>query len=205
MKSVVRNLGVSCLLFANCGAEAAVDCFSHLIEERHSGYHFDESKKVTLEQIRQMMRAAQLTPSSYNDQPWRFIICNRETNPQAYQKALNCLVEPNQKWAKDAPILIVVCADSTPYHGEESNLHAQYDTGAAAISLVYQATELGLMAHEMGGFIPEKTIKEFSIPASAKPMAFIAVGYEQKEAEHTKKGRKPLEELFFEGTWGKTK
>jgi nitroreductase len=79
------------------------------------------------------------------------------------------------------------------------------------MSLVLQAVALGLAAHQMGGFDADKLREKFAIPAGYTPMAMIAVGYqadadilekEIKERELAPRARKPLEEKFFEGTWG---
>lgn len=189
------------MFFSLCTTIQADQKFSELIEKRHSGYQFDPSKSISKDHILQLAKAARLSPSSYNDQPWRFIICDSKSTPEAYQKALNSLVEPNQKWAKNVPLLIVVCADTISKYNKKPNKWAEYDTGAAAMSLVYQATSLGLMAHEMGGFDQDKIRKEFVIPEYWNPMAVIAVGYELESADAQKgeKERLPLDEVFFLG------
>lgn len=175
--------------------------FSDLIQTRHSGYSFDSTKPVSTDLFPQLAEAARLTPSSYNDQPWRFIFCDLESTPIAYQKALNSLVEANKKWAKNAPLLIIVCADTISKYNQKPNRWAEYDTGAAAMSLVYQATSLGLMSHQMGGFDLKKIRQDFSIPSQWTPMAVIAVGYEKESEEKNtpQKKRLPLEEIFFLG------
>ena len=75
-----------------------------------------------------------------------------------------------------------------------------------------QATAMGLMVHQMGGFDAEKARAAFNIPADYTPMAMIAVGYqtepeildeETKKKEMAPRARKPLGERFFEGGWGK--
>jgi nitroreductase len=178
--------------------------FSKLTQQRHSGYSFDSTKSISSDLMLQLAKAAQLSPSSYNDQPWRFIFCDRQRTPEAYAKALSCLVEPNQEWAKDAPLLIVVIANTVSSYNQKTDYWAQYDTGAAAMSLAYQAASSGLMAHQMGGFDVNKTGKEFMIPSQMMPMTIIAVGYESEDesGKISPKERQPLGELFFLGELG---
>jgi nitroreductase len=51
-----------------------------------------------------LFEAARWAPSSYNNQPWRFIYAKRDTQ---YWKLL---VEGNKAWAQNASVLIVVIA-----------------------------------------------------------------------------------------------
>lgn len=179
-----------------------IDPFSQIISKRHSGYSYDATRQVTQSHIQAIIKAAQLAPSSYNDQPWFFIICDRTTHPEAYEKVFNSLVEFNQQWVKNVPVLIVAVA-SWKSHNGEWNRHAQYDTGAAAYSMMLQATSLGLMAHQMGGFDEAKISKSFGIPQDFVPMAVMAIGYEKIEDNKViKKERKPLSDNFFMGNWG---
>ncbi len=113
----------------------------------------------------------------------------------------------------NAPVLMLVCADSLFGHNQQPNRWAQYDTGAAAENLCLQASHMGLMAHQMGGFNADKTREHFAIPAQYTPMAMICVGFaadiatvtgEALAREMAERKRKPLGELFFRDTWGKS-
>lgn len=192
------SLGSADSLFSSEGG------FSELAHKRHSSYYIDSEKEVSEKLLNQMTSIASLSPSNYNEQPWRFIICDRTRTPEAYQKALDSLVELNRKWAEYAPVLIIVVADSISSYTQQPNLWAQYDAGAAAMSLVYQATDLGVIAHEMGGFDYTKLKASFAIPDRFIPMTVVAVGYEYacKETEQIpQKIRRPIGETVFWGQW----
>lgn len=174
-----------------------------LFEERHSGRSFDSEHPVTLEQLHILVETARFAPSCFNDQPWNFIVCDKATDPDAYQKLLSCLVEKNQEWAKEAPVLILAVAGSKFHKNGKPNRWGPYDTGAASMSLVLQATVMGLMTHQMGGFDENKASQEFQIPEEFHPYSVIAVGYEKAGQEKMPKDRRPLHENFFLGAWGK--
>lgn len=182
------------------------------IAARWSGRAYDASKAVTQEQIIALLEAARWAPSCYGDQPWRFIVWDRNADAAAWQQAFDCLVPGNQAWVKDAPVLLLIAADSLFNHNGAENRWGQYDTGAAAENLCLQAASMGLMAHQMGGFDPAKARAAFSVPEQFSLMAMISVGYpadistlsgEALERETAARVRRPLGELFFSKTWGK--
>jgi nitroreductase len=182
------------------------------IANRWSGRAYDAAKSVSHEQIIALLEAARWAPSCFGDQPWRFIVWNKNTDENAWQRAFNCIVPNNQTWVKDSPILLLVCAGSLFEHNQTPNRWGQYDTGAAAENLCLQASHMGLMAHQMGGFNADKAREDFAIPEQYMPMAMLCVGYptdiatvtgEALTREMAERKRKPLGELFFTGTWGK--
>ena len=177
---------------------------SPIFLKRHSGKFYDTSRQVSNEQIRAMIESARWAPSSHNDQPWNFIICDRIQTPEAFAKALDTIKATNQKWAKDAALLIVVVARTKLLYKGKPNEYAEYDTGSAAISMALQAADLGLMAHQLGGIDKEKIVEVFQLPENCVPMTIMAIGYETDELETSPKprDRRPSEENFFMGRWG---
>jgi len=183
------------------------------IANRWSGRAYDASKQVSHEQIIALLEAARWAPSCFGDEPWRFIVWDKNTDKNAWQQAFECLVPGNQGWVKDSPVLMLVCADSLFNHNQTPNRWGQYDTGAAAENLCLQASHMGLMAHQMGGFNADKAREQFAIPAQYMPMAMLCVGYaadiatvtgEALTREMAERKRKPLGELFFADSWGKS-
>lgn len=183
-----------------------------VLANRWSGRAYDAEQFVTSEQVMSLLEAARWAPSCFGDQPWRFVVCNKSTDPEAWQRAYDTLVPGNQAWAVNAPLLILVCADSVFSHNQKENRWAGYDTGAAAENLCLQATSIGLMAHQMGGFDATKARDVFAIPAQFQLMAMLSIGYpasletlpeDVREREQAPRSRKPLSELFFAGLWDK--
>jgi nitroreductase len=166
---------------------------------------------VTREQLHQILEAARWAPSSYNMQPWRFMVFDRHHDEAAFQRAFATLVPFNQGWNANAPVLICATAKTLTAKGEV-NRTAPYDTGAAAMSLILQAHALGLAAHEMSGFDPQAFREAFSIPDDTEVIAMISVGQHGnpnalddalRERELAPRARVPLAEIAFDGAWEK--
>ena len=183
-----------------------------LLAKRWSGRAYDVNRQVTQQDIISLLEAARWAPSCFGDEPWRYIVCDKAINEAAWDKAFACLAEGNQSWAVNAPILILALANTIFSHNDNANRWAQYDTGAATMSLCIQASSLGLMVHQMGGFSADKAADVFSIPDQYTSMAMMTVGYqlakdkineELLERESSERKRNPLAEQFFDGEWGK--
>ncbi len=183
-----------------------------LLASRWSGRAFDPTRPVERGKLTAMLEAARWAPSCYGDQPWRFIVWEKARDEAGWRRALDCLAAGNKPWARQAPLLMLACADSVLTHDGSPNRWGQYDTGAAAISLALQAAAQGLMVHQMGGFDSDRARREFRIPDRYTPMAMIAAGYqlpehaipaELREREYAPRARRPLTEIFFQSTWGR--
>jgi nitroreductase len=183
-----------------------------LLATRWSPRAFDPKKRVSREQIISLCEAARWAPSSYNDQPWKYIIWDRYHDEENWQKAFDCLGDWNKGWVKNAPVLIVAISRHYFKYNGEDNKHGEYDTGAASENLCLQATALGLMAHQMAGFNAEKLKETFGIPDELTPKAMIAAGYQTDESilkddyvkdEKSDREREPLGVSFFDSAWEK--
>lgn len=181
-----------------------------IIANRWSGRAYDRDRPVSQTEIISMLEAARWAPSCYGDQPWRFIVCDKTTHEAAWKTAFDTIMPGNQGWAVNAPVLILICANSKFTHNDKPNRFSEYDTGAAAVNLCLQATDLGLMTHQMGGYDADKARAVFNIPSQFQPMAMLSVGYaaaidtldsEAKEREEAPRQRSALGELFFNGEW----
>lgn len=182
---------------------ATTDHLMNLFKKRHSGRTYDPNQKVSREQIQTLITAALLAPSCYNEQPWCFLISEKNETPDTYNKILGSLVEFNQNWARNAPVLLVVCHRTKFAKNQKPNRWGPYDSGAAGFAFMLAATEMGLMAHQMGGFDEQKIHRELALPDDVIAMSVMAVGYEGETDEVYAKDRKPQTENFFWDKWGK--
>lgn len=181
-----------------------------LLASRWSPRAFDPEQAVTREQITALLEAARWAPSCFGDEPWRFIVLDKARDPDNWRRGYECLAEGNRKWAEHAPLLIATLADSRFRTRDAHNRWAQYDTGAAGMSLVLQAVALGLIAHQMGGFDAAALAAGFGVPERFMPMAVIAVGYpgdpvrlpgDLQEREMAQRNRESLTDIAFAGRW----
>jgi nitroreductase len=162
--------------------------------------------------LRSIFEAARWAPSSYNEQPWAFIVATKD-DKDSFAKLLSVLIEFNANWAKSAPVLAIAVAKLAFANNNAPNRNAQYDTGAAAALLSVEATARGLAVHQMAGFDPEKARQVFGIPPGWEAIAAIAIGYRGdpaslppplKEREMAPRTRKPIGEFVMTGHWGHT-
>ena len=183
-----------------------------LIQARWSPRAFDPDQPVSHDGLLALLEAARWAPSCFNDQPWRFVVCDKATDETGWQHAFSILTEKNRRWAKNAPVLILAVAMENFNHNGQPNRWAMYDTGAASVSLCLQATALGMCVHQMGGFDAERARDIFNLPGDCRPMAMMAVGYQAdvevldddfKETELAARSRASLNERFYAGQWGR--
>jgi len=181
-----------------------------LLKRRFSPYAFS-LRPVEPEKLRKLFEAARSAPSSYNEQPWRFVVARREDSA-AFERLLETLVEPNRQWARQAPVLVLSVAKVDFTHSGQPNRHAWYDVGQAAAYLTFQAMELGLYVHQMAGFDAAKARQLVDIPEGFEPAAMLALGYlgdpdsvgeGLRQHDRARRPRKPLDSLIFDGIWGK--
>lgn len=182
-----------------------------LIRNRWSPRAFD-SRPVEPEKLCSLFEAARWAASSSNAQPWSFIVAAKD-DPSNFTRILDCFVEFNQGWAKNAPVLALSVAALKFAHNQEPNRHAFHDVGQAAANLALQATALGLEVHQMAGILPDKARELFAIPEGYEAVAGIALGYPGdptslpeplRKREEEPRSRKALDSFVFTGTWGNT-
>jgi nitroreductase len=162
-------------------------------------------RPVNSADLAKVFEAARWAASSSNEQPWRFLVGIRGSEP--YRKILDSLVPFNQAWAKSAPVLILGVSKTKFSHNDAPNRVALYDLGAAASYLTLEAAELGLATHQMAGFDADAARKSFEIPEDYLIGAVIALGYQGEpaalanpqliEREVAPRERKPLSEFVF--------
>ena len=182
----------------------------HDIHARRFSPYVYEPKPVEREKLLTCLEAARWAPSSYNEQPWSFLIAQRE-NEVEFAKMLDCLLEANQAWAKHAGVLLITVAAETFSRNNKPNRVCDHDVGLAVASLTMQATELGLHVHQMAGINLSKTRQVYGIPDSHHPLTAIALGYaghpdhaedeQHAQRDRAERSRKPLEAIAFSGHW----
>jgi nitroreductase len=174
-----------------------------IILERWSPRSFAD-KPVSTEDLKKTFTAAAWAASSYNEQPWRFIVGRK--GDETYAKILDALIEFNQKWAATAPVLILTVGKRTFSQNGQPNAYALHDTGAASANMSLEATALGLHTHGMAGLDKDKARASFAIPEDYEIGAAWALGYLGEPTalpepylgmETAPRTRKPLNEFVY--------
>ena len=180
-----------------------------LLSERWSPYGF-ERRPVPEAALRSLFEAARWAASSYNEQPWNYLVATRE-DPLEFGRLLGCLVEANQAWAKTAPVLVLGVVSLQFARNKQDNRAAVHDLGLAAGNLVMEATARGLSVHQMIGILPDKAREVYQIPEHFEAWTVMAIGYKTdpaklpddlRERDMTPRQRKPLGKFVFTGQWG---
>jgi nitroreductase len=167
-------------------------------------------RPVPAADLRSIFEAARWSASSYNEQPWRYIVATK-ADPEEFERLLSCLVEANQAWAKEAPVLALGCTHLNFARNGQPNAAAQHDLGAASASLSVEATARGLFVHQMIGILPDRARQLYGIPDDVRPLTGLAIGYlgdpnalpeKYRQRDLAPRQRKPLTDIVFGSRWG---
>src|ERR1700677_2307719 len=93
---------------------------------------------VEPEKLLSVLEAARWAPSSFNEQPWSFLIARKEDS-EDFAKMLGCLMEANQGWAKAAPVLMISVAKRNFAYNGKPNRCAVHDVGLASENMALEA------------------------------------------------------------------
>jgi nitroreductase len=145
-----------------------------------------EKKEVDDRLIGVMLYMATHAPSCGNMQDWQFVIVKDEKiKEKLFEAALQ------QPPLKEAPLVIVVCADlekASLRHGKRGEVfYSIQDTANATTILLLTAHVLGLGALWIGAFDEERVKDILQLPEKLRPVALIPVGYAAEKPEMPKK------------------
>ncbi len=174
-----------------------LDC----IAQRYSPYNF-EPRPIEHDHLLRCLEAARWAASSFNEQPWRFVLVTRD-HTDAWSAALACLMQANQTWAQNAGALIFTLARNTFTRNDKPNRVAIHDIGLAIGNFCAQATALGLHAHQMAGIEIETIRQTYAVSAGFEPVTAIALGYAgDTEPDDKPRSRNALSEWVFADRFG---
>ena len=156
-----------------------------ILESRWSPRAFDGQATISTEEMTALLEAARWAPSSYNFQPWRFIISRQ--GDDNFKKISSTLSGFNQVWAPTASALVAVIVEQKT----EGHIYppiALFDTGLAVSQLTVEAHHRGLIVHQMIGFDKEKMNATFDISGQRDCIVILAIG-RQGPAENLPEGQ----------------
>ncbi len=149
-----------------------------------------------------LLHAAHLAPSCANNQPWRFIVVNAEPELSQLKEHLSA----GNYWAEPSPCIIAITSksdldcqipDGREYHA--------FGCGMAAMNLMLQATELGLIAHPIAGYRQAPIKPLLRVPEAYAVLALVVLGFpsddhtllseKHRQDERSARQRDPLESV----------
>lgn len=144
-----------------------------LLLSRVSSRTFSD-ERLSEEEVMSLFEAARWAPSSYNNQPWRFVYTRR--GDKEWDLFFNALMDSNKTWCSHADTLVVVISKNHFEHNNKPCRTSHLDTGAAWMSLALEAHSKNIIAHGMEGFDYDKIKKSLEIPDSFTVEAMVAIG-----------------------------
>jgi len=183
-----------------------------VIRYRWSPRAFDPARTVARDDLARLFEAARWAPSSFNEQPWRFVVAERSRSSAAFGALLETLEPANRSWAQHAPILVLVTVSLMLSRTGSINQNAWYDAGQAVGYLTLQATSLDIAIRQMEGFDRGRAAIVCDVPGSFQPGVIMAIGYagepellqteRDRLSERRPRSRQPLSDFVFQDRWG---
>ena len=157
--------------------------FADLVLKNRSMRAYDESRKITEEELVSLVELARISPSASNRQPLKyFLSCDDETN---------AIIQPLTGWAGLLPQLhlppaghqptafIVILVDKTI---APNISHADKDVGIVAQTMLLGAAEMGLSGCMIGSFRPGLKAA-LGLPEDLEIALVIALGKGEEQIE----------------------
>ncbi len=135
--------------------------------------------EITDETIGNLSKAAQLAPSCFNKQPWRFVFVKE---PQKLKKLFTALSKGNE-WVFKASMIAAVFSHKSLDCIVGKRRYYLLGTGMGIAFLQLKATELGLVAHPIAGFDEDKAKEILKIPEEMRLITLIIIGKHNPEID----------------------
>ncbi|GAA9009695.1 oxygen-insensitive NAD(P)H-dependent oxidoreductase RdxA [Helicobacter pylori] len=162
-----------------------------LLNERHSCKMFDSHYEFSSEELEEIAEIARLSPSSYNTQPWHFVIVtNKDVKKQI---AVHSYF--NEEMIKSASALMAVCplrpSELLPHSHYMQNLYPEsYKVRVIpSFAQMLGVSLMGLDSCIIGGFDPLK-VGEILEERINKPKIACLIALGKRVAEASQKSRK---------------
>jgi len=140
--------------------------------EKRRAFRALEPVEISDETMEQLASAAQLMPSCFNNQPWRMVFVRDKGALAKMHEALST----GNAWAKKASLIIAVFGKKDKDCILDEREYYLFDIGMAVSAIMLRATELGLVAHPIAGYSPEKVKEVLGIPGEYMVITLVNVG-----------------------------
>ena len=176
--------------------------FKEITKKRQSCRHYTD-KKVSMEDINEILECVRNCPSACNSQPWKFIVCTDEIAKSMSEHLVVNKLLPINRWTKECSTFIVIAETKArlikgiPVGSQH---YAQIDLGIACATLCYAACDKGISTCIMGAFDEKKIKQLLNIPEDIKVRLVVSLGYAKDETVKNK-SRKQYEEIVSINKW----
>ena len=148
-----------------------------LVKKSRSYRGYDESRKISREELLELVDCARFAPSSVNRQPFQYLL--------AYEQEDLDKIQPLTGWARALPQMklphpgkcptafIVICQNTD--WDPDLNRYLR-DVGITAQTMLLAAAEMGLGGIMIGNFSPKKLSETMALPENIIPMLIVAFG-----------------------------
>lgn len=144
--------------------------------QKRRAYRSLDPVDITEDLIKDLAGCAQLSASCNNNQSWRFVFVYEYD----MLKKMHEVFPKGNAWAKSASMYIAILSKMEYDCIIDDRVYYQFDTGMATAFLILRATELGLVAHPIAGYDPQKTREVLSIPEDIEVITLVIVGKHSK-------------------------
>lgn len=148
--------------------------------EKRRAYRSLAPVEITDDTIVQLANAAKLAPSCFNNQPWKYVFVRAKDNLEKMKGVFN----KGNEWCRAASLVIAVLAKKDFDCVIKEREYYLFDAGLATAQMILRATELGLVAHPIAGYSPEKTREILEIPGDFSVVTLLICGKKEGRANN---------------------
>lgn len=148
-----------------------------LIKKNRSYRGYNEDRRITREELIELVDCARLCPSSVNAQPFRYYISWEKGEVDKIQKLTRwarALPDMNLPHVGMCPTAFIIILQDTQIG--ESLARYQKDVGIVAQTMLLAAVEKGLGGCMIGNFSRDKVEEALNLPDHLVPMLIVAFG-----------------------------
>ena len=153
--------------------------FEEVIFTRKSVRSFQD-KEISQEILNNMMEAARLSPSFQNRQCWRFVVV-KDKKLISDLALRSGMVSKVNFFIKDAPIVIVACADPAKSGTMNNQNYYLVDTSIAFQQMMLAAWNYGIGSCWLAAFNEQKVREILEIPINIRVVALSPFGYPKEK------------------------
>ncbi|HYT01753.1 MAG TPA: nitroreductase family protein [Candidatus Acidoferrum sp.] len=174
--------------------------FEQVIKKRRMIREFDPDKQIAEKIITKLIRNAHRAPSAGHTQVQEFIIIRDRAIKKRLRRAA-----VNQEYVEDAPILIVVCSNTSRseqrYGRRGREFYSIIDGAFASMLILLTAVNERIGAGFVGAFDDGKVSEILKLPRYVRPIGIIILGYPKETEPFERFERIAIEDLIHYEKW----